>query len=80
MIIDILPEILLINIYINFIATVEHNNIWGYMIRAIPSVFIGDTENTRSREKKGRVKWDERETEKEKYRVGNIIYIREEQL
>jgi len=56
MIIDILPEILLINIYINFIATVEHNNIWGYMIRAIPSVFIGDTENTRSREKKGRVK------------------------
>lgn len=52
MIIDILPEILLINIYINFIATVEHNNIWGYMIRAIPSVFIGDIENTRSKEKK----------------------------
>lgn len=42
MIIDILPEILLINIYINFIATVEHNNIWGYMIRTIPSVFIGE--------------------------------------
>jgi len=29
MIIDILPEILLIYIYINFIATVEHSNIWG---------------------------------------------------
>lgn len=41
MIIDILPEILLI--YINFIANVEHSNIWGYLIRAIPSVFIGDT-------------------------------------
>lgn len=50
------------------------------MIRAIPSVFIGDTENTRSGEKKGRVKWDERETEKKKYGIGNIIYIREGQL
>lgn len=33
MIIDILSEILLIDIYIyiNFIATVEHSNIWGYI-------------------------------------------------
>lgn len=80
MIIDILPEILLINRYINFIATVEHNNIWGYMIRAIPSVFIGDTEKTRSREKKGRERKEIKGRWKKKYGIDRNIYIREGML